>query len=37
LVADELYLAGADIPVGACAETDALVEALVPGYRRRIA
>jgi hypothetical protein len=38
-IADELYLAlsAYGVPGGALAETDALVEALVPGYRRRSA
>jgi hypothetical protein len=38
-VADEMYLAlaGDDVPGGAAAETDALVETLIPGYRRRVA
>ncbi len=38
-VADEMYatLAAHDVPGGAEAETDALVEAVVPGYSRRTA
>ncbi len=38
-IADEMYavLALHDVPGGAQAETDALVEAVVPGYRRRTA